>query len=174
MTKLTKTQITIRTMNDNADKPMAEVVLLIAEANGVTEAVAKGAYRWCVNKGVASGKIESNRGVTDAKLIKQVKLEGRQYKAKLKAKERTVKRMAKEVAAETLLPPSEVAKIKAANLKRMKEVSAKYGVGRTARPEGDGVVDFDASEARAEVATMLEDDFAVPKFLSKDQVKAMI
>lgn len=167
MTKLTKTQITIRTMNDNADKPMAEVVLLIAEANGVTEAVAKGAYRWCVNKGVAKGKIESNRGVTDAKLIKQVKLEGRQYKAKLKAK-------TKEVPAASLLPPAEVAKIKAANLKRMKEVSAKYGVGRTARPEGDGVVDFDASEARAEVATMLEDDFAVPKFLSKDQVKAMI
>ena len=166
-------------MNDNADKPMAEVVLLIAEANGVTEAVAKGAYRWCVNKGVASGKIESNRGVTDAKLIKQVKLEGRQYKAKLKAKSKdavqaTVKRMAKEVPAASLLPPAEVAKIKAANLKRMKEVSAKYGVGRTARPEGDGVVDFDASEARAEVATMLEDDFAVPKFLSKDQVKAMI
>ena len=167
MTKLTKTQITIRTMNDNADKPMAEVVLLIAEANGVTEAVAKGAYRWCVNKGVASGKIESNRGVTDAKLIKQVKLEGRQYKAKLKAK-------SKEVAAESLLPPAEVAKIKAANLKRMKEVSAKYGVGRTARPEGRGVDGFDADEARAEVATMLEDDFAVPKFLSKDQVKAMI
>jgi hypothetical protein len=167
MTKLTKTQITIRTMNDNADKPMAEVVLLIAEANGVTEAVAKGAYRWCVNKGVASGKIESNRGVTDAKLVKQVKLEGRQYKAKLKAK-------SKEVAAESLLPPAEVAKIKAANLKRMKEVSAKYGVGRTARPEGRGVDGFDADEARAEVATMLEDDFAVPKFLSKDQVKAMI
>jgi hypothetical protein len=167
MAKVTKTEITIRTMNDNADKPMAEVVLLIAEANGVTEAVAKGAYRWCVNKGVASGKIESNRGVTDAKLIKQVKLEGRQYKAKLKAK-------TKEVPAASLLPRAEVAKIKAANLKRMKEVSAKYGVGRTARPEGDGVADFDASEARAEVATMLEDDFAVPKFLSKDQVKAMI
>lgn len=168
MTKLTKTQITIRTMNDNADKPMAEVVLLIAEANGVTEAVAKGAYRWCVNKGVASGKIESNRGVTDAKLIKQVKLEGRQYKAKLKAK-------SKEVAAESLLPPSEVAKIKAANLARMKEVSSKQKkYNQVARPEGRGVDGFDASEARAEVATMLEDEFAVPKFLSKAQLKEMI
>jgi hypothetical protein len=167
MAKVTKTEITIRTMNENASLPMAEVVLLIAKANGVTEAVARGAYRWCVNKGVAAGKVESNRGVTDAKLIKQVKLEGRQYKAKLKAK-------TKEVPAESLLPRAEVAKIKAANLKRMKEVSAKYGVGRTARPEGRGVDGFDASEARAEVATMLEDDFAVPKFLSKDQVKAMI
>lgn len=175
MAKVTKTEITIRTMNENADKPMAEVVLLIAKANNVTEAVARGAYRWCVNKGVAAGKVESNRGVTDAKLIKQVKLEGRQYKAKLKAKERTVKRMAKEVAAETLLPPSEVAKIKAANLARMKEVSSKQKkYNQVARPEGRGVDGFDADVARAEVATMLEDEFAVPKFLSKAQLKEMI
>lgn len=167
MAKVTKTEITIRTMNENASLPMAEVVLLIAKANGVTEAVARGAYRWCVNKGVAAGKVESNRGVTDAKLIKQVKLEQRTHKAKLKAK-------TKEVPAASLLPRAEVAKIKAANLKRMKEVSAKYGVGRTARPEGRGVDGFDASEARAEVATMLEDDFAVPKFLSKAQLKEMI
>ena len=167
MAKVTKTEITIRTMNENASLPMAEVVLLIAKANGVTEAVARGAYRWCVNKGVAAGKVESNRGVTDAKLIKQVKLEQRTHKAKLKAK-------TKEVPAASLLPRAEVAKIKAANLKRMKEVSAKYGVGRTARPEGRGVDGFDASEARAEVATMLEDDFAVPKFLSKAKLKEMI
>jgi len=167
MAKVTKTEITIRTMNENASLPMAEVVLLIAKANNVTEAVARGAYRWCVNKGVAAGKVESNRGVTDAKLVKQVKLEGRQYKAKLKAK-------SKEVPAASLLPPAEVAKIKAANLKRMKEVSAKYGVGRTARPEGRGVDGFDADVARAEVATMLEDEFAVPKFLSKAQLKEMI
>lgn len=168
MAKVTKTEITIRTMNENASLPMAEVVLLIAKANNVTEAVARGAYRWCVNKGVASGKIESNRGVTDAKLIKQVKLEGRQYKAKLKAK-------SKEVPAASLLPPSEVAKIKQANLARMKEVSAKQKkYNQVARPEGAGVADFDADVARAEVATMLEDDFAAPKFLSKAQLKAMV
>ena len=168
MAKVTKTEITIRTMNENASLPMAEVVLLIAKANNVTEAVARGAYRWCVNKGVAAGKVESNRGVTDAKLVKQVKLEGRQYKAKLKAK-------SKEVPAASLLPPSEVAKIKAANLARMKEVSSKQKkYNQVARPEGRGVDGFDADVARAEVATMLEDEFAVPKFLSKAQLKEMI
>ena len=55
MAKVTKTQVTIRVMNENADKPMSVVVGLIAKANGVTEAVARGAYRWCVKKGVAAG-----------------------------------------------------------------------------------------------------------------------
>jgi hypothetical protein len=73
------------------------------------------------------------------------------------------------------LPPAEVAKIKQANLARMKEVSAKQKkYNQVARPEGAGVADFDADVARAEVATMLEDDFAAPKFLSKAQLKAMV
>jgi hypothetical protein len=167
MAKVTKTEITIRTMNENASLPMAEVVLLIAKANNVTEAVARGAYRWCVNKGVAAGKVESGRSAPVAKSARA--------KPTKAAVERTVKRMAKEVSAESLLPPVEVAKIKAANLARMKEVSSKQKkYNQVARPEGAGVADFDAEVARAEVATMLEDDFAVPKFLSKAQLKEMI
>jgi len=83
----------------------------------------------------------------------------------------------KEVAAKTLLPDSEVAKIKAANLARMKAVSAKTKIyTNVARPEGPGVEDFDADEARAEVSNIVNDldSFKAPRFLSKAQLKAMI
>ena len=73
MAKVTKTQVTIRVMNENADKPMSVVVGLIAKANGVSEAVAKGAYRWCVKKGVAAGKIESGRAAPTAKAARKTK-----------------------------------------------------------------------------------------------------
>jgi hypothetical protein len=174
MAKVTKTQITIRVMNENADKPMSVVVPLIAKANGVTESVARGAYRWCVNKGVAAGSIESGRTAPTRK-------------AAVKA---TVKRMAAEVVAKTKAPklskaqrqaallksPEELERIKAANLQRMKEVSAKQKkYNQIARPDGPGVDGFDADVARAEVDAMLEDDsFAMPKFLSKSQVKALV
>jgi len=71
---------------------------------------------------------------------------------------------------------AEVAKIKAANLARMKEVSAKSKkYNQVARPEGKGVKDFDATEARAEIDNLLADDsFKAPKFLSRDQVKALV
>jgi hypothetical protein len=83
----------------------------------------------------------------------------------------------KEVAAKTLLPDSEVAKIKAANLNRMKAVSVKTKVyTNVARPEGPGVEDFDSDEARAEVSNIVNDldSFKAPRFLSKAQLKAMI
>jgi hypothetical protein len=102
---------------------------------------------------------------------------------------RTAKRMAKEVAGEVLLPrafykasrkpevksDAEVSKIKAANLARMKEVSAKSKYNQVARPEGKGVKNFDSKKAREEVDNLLTDDsFKAPKFLSKDQVKALV
>jgi hypothetical protein len=83
----------------------------------------------------------------------------------------------KEVAAKTLLPDSELAKIKEANLARMKAVSAKTKIyTNVARPEGPGVEDFDADEARAEVTNIVNDldSFKAPRFLSKAQLKAMI
>ena len=71
---------------------------------------------------------------------------------------------------------TELAKIKAANLARMKEVSAKQKkYSQVARPEGSGVKDFDAKKARAEVDNLLADEsFKAPKFLSKEQVKALV
>jgi hypothetical protein len=70
---------------------------------------------------------------------------------------------------------SDIAKIKAANLARMKEVSAKSKYNQVARPEGKGVKNFDSKKAREEVDNLLTDDsFKAPKFLSKDQVKALV
>lgn len=176
MAKVTKTQITIRVMNENADKPMAVVVGLIAKANGVTEAVARGAYRWCVNKGVAAGTIESGRTAPVAKAARKSK----EVSATKALKDAGLKptKLSKAQRQAALLPtksPDEIAKIKEANLARLKEVSAKQKkYNQVARPEGPGVDGFDADVARAEVATMLEEDFVAPKFLSKAQVKALV
>ena len=173
MAKVTKTQVTIRVMNENADKPMAVVVGLIAKANGVSEAVAKGAYRWCVKKGVAAGVVESGRSAPTAKAAR-------------KSKEVPAPKLMKEVGLSpatkkklvTAKSDEEIAAIKAGNLARMKEVSAKQKkYNQIARPDGPGVKDFDADAARAEVAEFVEhgdDSFSVPRFLSKDQVKALV
>jgi hypothetical protein len=166
-------------MNENADKPMSVVVGLIAKANGVTEQVAKGAYRWCVKKGVAAGKIESGRTAPTAKAARKTK----EVSATKALKEAGLKptKLSKAQRQAALKPtveksPEEVARIKEANLARMREVSAKQKkYNQIARPDGPGVDGFDADVARAEVQEMLEDDsFAMPKFLSKDQLKAMV
>ena len=94
-----------------------------------------------------------------------------------KEKAPKVVKFKKEVAAKTLLPSTELAKIKEANLARMKAVSAKTKIyTNVARPEGPGVEDFDADEARAEVSNIVNDldSFKAPRFLSKAQLKAMI
>ena len=94
-----------------------------------------------------------------------------------KEKAPKVVKFKKEVAAKTLLPPVELAKIKEANLARMKAVSAKTKIyTNVARPEGPGVENFDADEARAEVSNIVNDldSFKAPRFLSKAQLKAMI
>lgn len=94
-----------------------------------------------------------------------------------KEKAPKVVKFKKEVAAKTLLPPDELAKIKEANLARMKAVSAKTKIyTNVARPEGPGVEDFDADEARAEVSNIVNDldSFKAPRFLSKSDLKAMI
>ena len=73
----------------------------------------------------------------------------------------------------------EIAKIKEANLARMKEVSAKlkpkgkvrdFG-DRVAAPEGDGVADFDPTLAREEIQSILRDERLIdvcPKFVRED------
>jgi hypothetical protein len=99
-----------------------------------------------------------------------------------KTKEVPAKKMVKDVLppafrkASKKVEPDNLAEIKAKNLARMKEVSAKTKkYNQVARSEGRGVKDYDADEARAEVASLLADDsFKAPKFLSKDEVKALV
>ena len=155
MAKVTKTQITIRVMTENKDKPMSEVVKLIAAANNVSEAVAKGAYRWCVNKGVAPGTVEvtkrertvKTKKVPAEKLLNELGIKKGKYTGKVKA--------------EVTKSADEIAKIKQANLDRMKQVSAKlskvrgYLPGQVAREEAATPSDFDPQLAREEVAAII-------------------
>lgn len=179
MAKVTKTQITIDTMKANADKPMSEVVLLIAEANNVTVQIARGAYRWVVNKGLAPGKIESGRTAKAKKepKAKVAKDKTKKFTGKIKVK-------AEPKVESKNLSDDEVAKIKAANLKKMKEITAKqkYLPGQMAKPQqgnGDGPVRTRADAAKWIKAEekrideeMRERDY--PKFLSKDQAKLLV
>jgi hypothetical protein len=159
MAKVTKTSITLSVMNAHGDKPMAAVVALIVKAQhkagflDVTDKIAAGAYRWAVNKGMAPGSAP----------VRGAKPE------KVSAKEKTVKRMAKEVAAKAVkaVKPTaptksaeEIDRIKAANLARMKAVLGK--VKQTVRKDED-VPAFAETDA-----------FAAPAFLTKDEVTALV
>jgi hypothetical protein len=98
-----------------------------------------------------------------------------------KAVKATVKRMAKEAFAKKGLADSSeaIAKIKEANLARLKEVSAKlkpkgkvrdFGT-RVAKAEGEGVADFDPTLAREEINSILRDERLIdvcPKFVRED------
>lgn len=105
-------------------------------------------------------------------------VEAKAPKASKPVKEKIAKvKFKKEVPEKTLLPPDEIAKIKAANLARLKEVSSKKKIySNVARGDGPGVDGFDADEARADVAGVISDleSFKAPKFLTKSQVKALI
>jgi hypothetical protein len=193
---MSKRSDAVAIMSANADKSMAEVVTLIADAINVTEGNAKSYYRYIVEHKLAPGTVtKSSRKLTDAKVEKQVKRESKTAKAQyentvrsLNAKAKTKAaavaaltggriKASKEVPATSLLPDSEVARIKEANLKRMREVTAKRKVyTNVARPEGDGVADFDADVARAEVAAIVDDfdNFKAPRFLSKSELKAVL
>ena len=154
----------ISIMNAHTDKPMAAVVTLIADTINVTEANARSYYRYIVAHKLAGGSVDTT---TKAKAAPKAKL----TKATAKAK------VTKQVPATKLLPESEVAKIKAANLARLKAVSARKDYKNVARPStSTGVPDFEPNAARAEVETVYESlgSFVAPKFLNKDQLKALI
>ena len=188
MVKMTKTAITISVMNANADKPMEDVVKLIAKANAVSEAVARGAYRWCVNKGVASGVLQGKapKAVTVAKpkAVKTVKLSKIVAATNKAFTAKTNKKMLDALAAEKAAgapakDPASLARIKAANLARLKEVSAKRKTyTNVARPEGEGIADFDSVEAKHMVNSyMTGNDSAIddaPRFLTKSELAVIL
>ena len=155
--RVTKTSVTLSVMSANADKPMDKVVALIVKAQhkagfvDVTDKIAAGAYRWAVNKGLAAGAAP--------------------VRAPKTAKEKTVKRMVKEVVAKTVRTkadavksvtksPEEIERIKAANMARMKAVLGK--VKQSVRMESD------------EVPFAETDSFAAPAFLTKDEVYDLV
>jgi hypothetical protein len=155
---MSKRSTAIAIMTEFAGDPVDTVIAKIALANEIDGKAAKAYYSWIVKNGLAAG---SELGKAKAKSAAP-----KPAKAKVKTK---------EVAAKSLLPDAEIAKIKAANLARLKAVSTRKVYTNVARPEGPGVDGFDADVARAEVATVMADDsFVAPRFLSKAQVKALV
>jgi site-specific recombinase XerC len=146
-----KRQVAIDIMNSNAKKSMADVIAMIATANDLAPGAARSYYTYLVKEGMAKGKIEES------------------VRAPKASKEKTVKRMAKEVAAKVVKAvkptaptksPEEIEKIKAANMARMKAVLGK--VKQTVVKD-------------EEVPTFAEtDSFAAPAFLTKDEVEALV
>ena len=162
----TKTEIAIRLLKENATKSLDQVIPLIMAACDLSEKNANACYRIRIK---ADPSLALAAGVIKSKSVKTVTLSNIIKKVN--------KEFKKEVKAEDLLPDSEVAKIKAANLERLKQVTAKVKkYNQVALPEGDGVPNFGPDEARAEVTGLIEslDSFAAPRFLSKDQVRALV
>lgn len=155
MAKVTKTQITIRVMTENKDKPMSEVVKLIAKENSVSEAVAKGAYRWCVKHGKAPGTVEAAKTVRATK-TKKVPAEKMLSELGLKKSKFTGK-----VKAEVTKSAEEIAKIKRDNLARMRQVSAKLAAIRG--QEEDTLPAYEE-----------KDPFSAPASLTMDEVRALV
>lgn len=193
--KVTKTSVTLGVMAANADKPMAEVVALILKAQhkagftDVTLKICEGAYRWAVKSGKADGKVETKAKTAKAKIEPKaktkIKAEPKKIEAKPKGNRFTGKlKTEKSVATAAPKTDDDIAKIKAANLKRMKEITERNKVIRT-QYNGNiargadapfDPLDFTPEGARAEVDQMYKDldSFEMPKFLSKDQVKALV
>jgi hypothetical protein len=159
MSKLNKTQIAIEVLKANSNRSLVDVIPLLMSQCELSEKNAYACYRLRV-------KADPSLALTGAK----------SFKAPIAVRNAVAKAKTKEVAAKSLLPDSELAKIKAANLARLKAVSSRKVYANVARPEGPGVESFDSDEARDEVAGLIEslDSFKAPKFLSKDQLKAMI
>lgn len=178
MVKESKKAFVFRTMDENADKPMVDVLPLLMTPFEWDEATAKSYYMWAVRKGFAKGQAPAGgRGrktkeVPAKKLLKEVGL-----KPTKKAVAKPVKAV---VAKPKLIEPDNIAEIRAANLARLEAVTKRHKKTKVytnvARPEGPGVENFDPEEARAEVRGMIEslDSWKAPRHLSADEVKALV
>ena len=166
---MSKRSDAIEVMKSNATLPMADVVKLIADKIGVTEANAKSYYKWIVANGKGPGVVVKDVRAPKAaakpktpkapKLIKP-KLDTSVLKDKKKVTDKTVE---------------ELADIRAKNLERLRAVGRKYAKGRTAENIRSGVEHTD-EEARAEVENLENslDSFKAPKFLNMSDVKALV
>ena len=154
-------------MNENAALPMADVVKIIADRIGVTEANAKSYYKWIVANGKASGVVQkTERAAKTPKAPKAAK--PKLIKPKL---DKSIMKDRKPITDKTA---EEIADIRNKNLARLKAVGRKYAKGQYA--EGRSGVTHTEEEAR-EIVSNFEnelDSFKAPKFLNMDQVKALV
>lgn len=140
-----KRQVAIEIMTANADKPMGEVIALIAAANSLTPGAARSYYTYISAQGWAPGKVEPTVRVKAEKPAKEPKPAAEPKAAKPKA-EKPAK------------SPEEIERIKAANLARLKQVHAKR-----------------KQEVKATEPEVIEaDPFSAPAVLSRDEVTALV
>ena len=166
-------------MADHPDHSREACIALISQLGSMPYATAKAGYQRAVRLGIAPGQ---GKAATAAKAPKAAKVAKAPKAAKSKAV--PAKKLLKEVGlkvtkAKVELNVDEIAKIKEANLARMREVSEKlkpkgkvrdYGT-RVAAPEGEGVSDFDPTLAREEVNAILRDERLIdvcPKFVREE------
>jgi hypothetical protein len=163
---MSKRSDAIEIMKANAKLPMADVVALIADRIGVTDANAKSYYKWIVANGKAPGEVvASARAPKAAKAPKVAKVK------MVKVPKPKVQGDKPKVTDKTV---EELADIKAKNLARLKAVGAKYQKGQYA-DGARGRIHTDA-QARAEVSNLENelDSFKAPKFLNMADVKALV
>lgn len=162
---MSKRSDAIEIMKANAKLPMAEVIKLIADRIGVTEANAKSYYRYIVQHNLGPGTVEkSTRAPKAAKAPKSskpklIKAKPIKLADKPKITDKTVE---------------EIADIRAKNLLKLKAVGKKYAKGQYA--EGRSGRDHTDEEARAEVTNLENelDSFKAPKFLNMSDVRALV
>ena len=173
-------------MTDYPDTPRDACIQLISELGGMDLKTAKGGYLRAVRLGLAPSagkaapaakapkapKVAKDIHAASNKLISSFVAREAKAKAKLEKSVRLINAAHK---AKVELNVDEIAKIKEANLARMKEVSAKLqpkgkvrDFTRMAAPEAAGVADFDPTLAREEVNAILRDERLIdvcPKFI---------
>jgi len=148
MIKITKTSVTLSTMRLYSDKPMSDVVSHILEAQhaaGFTDVslkICEGAYRWAVRKGMAAGSVPASSRVA------------RKVAKKAKTKAQVIKELSSK-------PAEEIARIRAANLAKMREISSRFDQKVVSTPKPGYTVDRN-------------DPFVAPAFLTKEEVIALV
>ena len=179
---MSKRETAIEIMKSNAKLPMGDVVKLIAEANGITEANAKSYYKWIVANDKAPGEVVKSAGGRGRKADAAPKAPAVAKAKKPKMQKVPAPRVAgdKEQAEKAKLGKTktaeEIADIRAKNLARLRAVSSKYAKGQYAEGKVGGFTKKQEKEARDYVAAVNDDidSFKAPEFLSMDQVKALV
>lgn len=175
MAKVSKAQLIINIMNDNADKPMDDVLALIVAATkdlpgapidtGRARAYYVYNHRKGIARGVGPGSEKRPRAPKAARAPKAPKATKIRVPAPRIAGDREKESINKNLTVE------EINDIKAKNMARMKAVAAKYSKGQYAEPR------FSDEPFDANAVPKLErelDSFDAPKFLKLKDVKALV
>lgn len=172
---MSKQATIFQVMNDNADKPMDEVLQIIVEATAhmpgkaIDLRRAKAYYVDAVKKGHAPGKIEKSvrAAPVNTPTVKT-------NKPKLVSVPKPKVQGDKPVIADKTV--EEIEDIKAKNMARLKAVGEKFMKGQVAEGKKGSFNKAQAKAAKQYVVDVTNDldSFKVPEFLTADEVKALV